>query len=98
MESNRALIKRQIDRMIDYRRDQRPNDNSALRVSADAKEIHKALNLPDPDGIEARHAKDTDYPVSVLYRGCRLTSIPTERKLKALQAEKQRRDALGNPA
>lgn len=53
-----------IDKMIGWRKLNRPHDQSDLRTSLDPKALHKALGCPLP--------RDGKYPESVLYRGYRV--------------------------
>jgi hypothetical protein len=55
-----------IDRMIDWRRINRPQDESEIKTSLSPKELHKALGFPEP--------RDGNYPLSVLYRGFRVSA------------------------
>ena len=51
-----------IDRMIDWRRVNRPADESPIKTTLNPEALHKALGLPDP-------LYGAKYPDSVSYRG-----------------------------
>jgi len=53
-----------IDRMIDWRKLNRPEDVSDIKTNLNAKALHQALGRPC--------AADGSYPESVLYRGYRI--------------------------
>jgi hypothetical protein len=54
-----------IDRMIDWRRINRPRDQSDIKTNLAPDVIHRALGLPRP-------MEGAKYPDSVLYRGYRI--------------------------
>jgi hypothetical protein len=54
-----------IDRMIDYRKSQRPYDQTPIKTKLSCEDLHRALNLPRPQ-------PGREWPVSVLYRGYRI--------------------------
>lgn len=79
-ETTAQLCKRQVDRMIDYRKVNRPNDTSSIRVGVSAMDLHKALR---PETVRIDHGTDPKtLPVSLLYRGYRVVSIPAENQEK----------------
>lgn len=53
-----------IDKMIDWRKLNRPHDQSELKTSLSPESLHRALDHPRP--------RDGKYPESVLYRGYRV--------------------------
>lgn len=59
------MIRQQIDKVVDWRRTNRPNDESEIRISVSPSELHRALTLPRPP-------RGSDYPKSILYRGFRV--------------------------
>jgi hypothetical protein len=83
--------RRDVDRMIDYRRRQRPDDQSDIRVNVERITMHRALH---PEIPLAPHIDNTDLPVSCLYRGFRVVSILGE---KAVAFQKRQRSGRASP-
>lgn len=54
-----------IDRMIGWRKVNRPTDTSDLKTNLNPEALHKALRMPFPANAKA-------WPDSVLYRGYRV--------------------------
>lgn len=63
--SNPYEHRRQIDKMVDYRRAYRPNDTAPIRLKLTGEEIHKAVGYPVP-------RPPHPCPNSCWYRGYRL--------------------------
>lgn len=68
--------KKDVDNMIDYRRSQRPHDESPIRINCGNIIMHKALN---PQVPLDRHIQNEDLPFKLLYRGLYVVSIPGEK-------------------
>lgn len=60
-----ASTREQIDKAVDWRKANRPKDESDISIAITPKELHRALGLPRP-------IADAKYPDSVLYRGLRV--------------------------
>lgn len=70
-------VKRDVDRMIDYRKHSRPTDQTDIRVKASNLHLHQALR---PETVKIANGADhSNLPFSVLYRGYRIVSIPGEK-------------------
>lgn len=70
-------VKRDVDRMIDFRKLNRPSDQTDVRVNASCLHIHQALR---PETVKIANGADhSKLPFSLLYRGYRVVSIPGEK-------------------
>ena len=93
--NDRELVKRDVDRMIDYRKSQRPHDMSDIRVNVERLTMHKGL-LPGMN--YPGHLESKDLPVSLLYRGYRVVSIPGQKALKAEESQRRQKNAPVSPS
>lgn len=58
-------VREQIDRAVDWRKANLPNDTRPIRIHVSPERLHKALGVPAPRGGQP-------YPQSVLWRGFRI--------------------------
>ena len=66
MNSRAHPDKAMIDKAIDWRKMNRPDDQSTIRLNITPEVLHNALRYPKPAGDIAK------YPKTLLYRGYRL--------------------------
>jgi hypothetical protein len=85
----KADVKKKVDLMIDWRKVNRPSDDSDIRVNVERVDMHKGLH---PELNYDRHVKSEDLPISCFYRGYRVVSIPGEKKAPLEKLERQARE------
>lgn len=69
------MHKQAIDRMIDWRKANRPDDKKPIEVLIEPKDLHVALGLFFPANLQPEQ-----FPAHCLYRGYRIVSKPAMRR------------------